>query len=218
MSIVTNKPLLVGMAGLAAVLAVALVLWQTALGEAQETNIPAMPVMTIVYETDGPTIGVRGQSISVREVRRLDYTSRTEWTDTVIEAPNVNLGRYGTGSTVGSYRKLKGTTITSYDAMTGATDTDTKDGDSTFVANQALIYGNVPLAALDDSADYTRTEVTSNATVCKDSQCTDNVAAVLYSSARGHADLVIYRTDDWSIPLRLGDAFVARTVTVAPGE
>ena len=99
-----------------ALAALAAVLLHRSLTEAQEDRIHTMPSMILEYKTDGPAIGVGNRSVDFKEVRSLDYTSRTEWTDTVIQAPSVNLGRYGTGSTVGSYVSLDGTTITQYNA------------------------------------------------------------------------------------------------------
>ncbi len=212
MNIVVNRPLLLGTVGLAAVLAIALVLWQVARGDAQENNITAMPAMTLVYETDGPSVSAGGQAVTVRETRRLDYVSKTEWTDTVIAAPSVDLGRYGTGSTVGSYRKLNGNTITTYDALVGGTDTDTLEEGVIHEANMALVYGSIPAASMDGAADLTRSEVTSTSRVCQGGTCRDSVPAVKYTG--GGEELVVYRTDDWSIPLRMGEGFVVRSVTV----
>jgi hypothetical protein len=41
----------------------------------------------MVYETNGPSVN----GVQTREVRRLEYRSRTDGKETVIEAPNVVL-------------------------------------------------------------------------------------------------------------------------------
>ena len=51
------------------------------------------PPMTVVYEMDGPAVSVGDRSTEpFKEVHRLEYQSETEWVDTVIEAPTVDLG------------------------------------------------------------------------------------------------------------------------------
>lgn len=213
----TRKPLPVLVVGIALALAVAVVLWQTTSSKGQENPIPIMPQMTVVYETTGPSINAGGREVASREVRRLVYTSKTRWTDTVIEAPTVDLGRYGTGSRVGSYESLDGESTVSYNALTGLRDEGTHDG-GTLVPNQALIYGTIPSVLLDGAPALTKSEVTSEATVCKDGTCVDNVTAVQYRGATGQADLVIYRTAAWSVPLKLGSLYEAKKIEIQTEE
>jgi hypothetical protein len=42
------------------------------------------PPMVMVYEVNGPNIN----GVQTRETRRLEYQSRTHWTETVIEGPS----------------------------------------------------------------------------------------------------------------------------------
>ena len=164
MRLTARKPVLALV--VVAALAALAVLWQTTRTEAQENPIYIMPRMTLTYETDGPAIGVGNRSVDFREVRRLDYTSKTQWTDTVIEAPTVDLGRYGTGSTVGSYKSINGNTTVSYDAMTDSRDEGTHE-EGILVPNQALVYGTVPPASLDAVPGYTKSQVVSDVRVCE---------------------------------------------------
>ena len=57
-----------------------------------EASLGQLPSMTMVYEAYGPSITVGGRSVQpFREVHRLEYRSKTDWVDTVIESPSVNL-------------------------------------------------------------------------------------------------------------------------------
>ena len=52
--------------------------------------IPTWPPFTMVYETNGVVYSIGSSpSVTTREVRRLEYQSRTRWTDTVVEAPTI---------------------------------------------------------------------------------------------------------------------------------
>ena len=65
--------------------------------------IPTWPPFTMVYEADGHTYAIGSSpSVTTREVRRLEYQSRNQWTDTVVEAPTITT-RVGSDSTVGYY-------------------------------------------------------------------------------------------------------------------
>ena len=84
------------------------------------TGLPdPLPPMTLTYEVYGPSIGVGTRSIpAFKEIVRLDYRAQNDWRETVIESPELDLGRYGTASNVGSYVEVKGNTETDYDAKT----------------------------------------------------------------------------------------------------
>ena len=198
---------------IAALAALAVVLLYQSLSQAQENPIHIMPAMSLTYKTDGPAISVGGESISFKEVRRLDYTSRTMWTDTVVQAPTINLGRYGAGSTVGSYQSLDGKTITRYDALTGERETYTHDGDI-YLPGPAFSYATIPPATMDAALEYTKSTVTSSTKVCKDEDtCQANVSGTRYRDASGF-DLTMYKTDTWFIPLELGSLYEAIEIEV----
>ena len=192
-----------------ALAALAAVLLHRSLTEAQEDRIHTMPSMILEYKTDGPAIGVGNRSVDFKEVRSLDYTSRTEWTDTVIQAPSVNLGRYGTGSTVGSYVSLDGTTITQYNALTGTLETSTNDG-GIYLPGSAFSFATLPPAKMDAAPEYTKSTVATSAKVCEDEDtCRENVSGTRYRDASG-LDLTMYKTDAWFIPLKLGSYEVVK--------
>ncbi len=172
--------------------------------------------MSLTYETDGPPISVGNRSVgNFREIRRLDYTAKNHWIDTVIEAPTVDLGRYGTGSTVGSYESINDNTEVSYDSLTDTRDEGIRDGSGTRVPNAAFAFASVPPAMLDESPSYTKSEVTSSVTVCKDGACEDNVSAVRYRMPdRPTFDLVMYKTDAWFIPLRYGTVLEVKRIEI----
>ena len=108
---------------------------------AQASSGNLVPPMTMVYEVYGPSISVGERSIEpFKELHRLEYQSETEWVDTVIESPSVDLGRYGVGSNVGSYTRLDGRAIDEYDAMDGSMEESAVSEDSIFVPNSAFAY------------------------------------------------------------------------------
>lgn len=210
-----RKPFLL-LVGIAALAALAVVLWQTTRSEAQENQIHVMPRMALTYETNGPAIGVGDRDVGgFREIRRLDYTSRTNWTDTVIESPTVDLGRYGTASNVGSYESVNGKAAVSYDAMTDSLDEYTRDSSAFSVPNVAFVYAAIPPDTLDAAGSgYTKSVVASNVSVCKDGSCQENVSAVRYRKPNTSFDLVMYKTDQWFIPLKNGTLYEARRIDV----
>jgi hypothetical protein len=200
---IARKPafLLVSIAALAALIAVSLV--YTNRSEAQEKLRHVMPPMTLTYEVDGRPIRVGNRSVGgFREVRRLEYTSKTQWTETVIEAPTIDLGRYGTGSTVGSYSSLNGDVRIEYDALTDTMNQDVRDG-GILVPNPAFAYAMIPPDMMDARPGFTRSQVVTETDVCEKGECAESVIGIRYLGSR--VELVMYKTDEWFIPLRFGD-------------
>ena len=61
-----------------------------------EASLGQLPPLTMVYEVYGPSITVGDRSVEpFRELHRLEYRSKTEWTDTVIQSPSIDRGQYG---------------------------------------------------------------------------------------------------------------------------
>ena len=70
--------------------------------------IPTWSPFTMVYETDGITYSVGSSpAVTTTEVRRLEYQSRTQWTDTVVEAPTITT-TVGSSSRVGASTRVNG--------------------------------------------------------------------------------------------------------------
>ena len=87
--------------------------------------IPEWPPFTMVYETNGIVYSIGSSpSVTTREVRRLEYQSRTQWTDTVIEAPTITT-RVGSTSRVGASTRLNGDSYTESNASGETTYSDT---------------------------------------------------------------------------------------------
>jgi hypothetical protein len=169
--------------------------------------------MTMVYEVYGPSISVGERSIEpFKELHRLEYQSETEWVDTVIEAPTVDLGRYGVGSNVGSYTRLDGRAIDEYDAMDGSMEESAVSEDSIFVPNSAFAYALATPNSIDDTPGLSTSQVVSSATVCFNGDCEENARGVLYSG--DGFELVMLMNDSWGIPLRLGDGFLVREIEI----
>ena len=173
----------------------------------ENEGILPLPAMTITYETPGQPITVGDQELPAYiEVRRLDFVSTADWTDTVIQAPELALGRYGTGNTVGTYTQVKNGVRTEYDALTG--ETSTSPAGSGFSApNVALGYAwGIPR----DDPRVSKADVSTTSEVCFKGVCEENVAAIKYST--DGLDLVLLESTRWSIPIQLGDIFRARSV------
>ena len=151
----------------------------------------------MVYEVYGPSIPVGDRSIQpFKELHRLEYQSETEWVDTVIEAPTVDLGRYGVASRVGSYKSLSGKAIIEYDAMDGGTNESTVSENSIFVPNAALVPHYPDL--LDIIPELTKSQVVTSAKVCFNGDCEENAGGILYEGDRIELVLV---DDSRGIPL-----------------
>ena len=179
-----------------------------------EAGLGQLPSMTMVYEVYGPSISVGGRPVQpFREVHRLEYRTKTDWVDTVIESPSVDLGRYGSGSNVGSYTRLNGSTVTEYDAMDGSTGSSTVADDTIFVPNAAFAFAlesSDPLGATAADSGIERSQVVTSARVCFSGECEENVGGTRYRS--GGLDLVLLEGASWALPLQLGDGFLVKTI------
>ena len=170
-----------------------------------------LPSMTLVYEIHGPPVSIGGSSATpYKEVRRLEYRSKNDWTETVIESPSINLGRYGSGSNVGAYRKLNGKVLTEHDPLDGSISESTIDDGVTFVPNAAFTFSHSSTRPLGD--DVTGVEVTTGARVCFNGECEDNARGVRYSTDR--MSVVVLEGDNWMLPLELGDLFLLRSADI----
>ena len=195
-------------AALAALFLASLFIYVSRCGD--EAGSGRLPPMTMLYEAYGPSISVGDRSIEpFKELHRLEYRSETQWVDTVIESPAVDLGRYGTRSSVGSYTRLNGKSITEYDAMDGSIDESTVSDDTVFVPDPALALGTPDL--LDHSSKFTKSRVTTSAKVCFNGECVENAVGILYESSR---TALVFVDDSRGIPLRLGDGFLVRSVEI----
>ena len=186
----------------------ALVLASREGGEAGPSELPGM---TLVYETYGPAVTVGDNSVErYKEIRRLEYRSRTDWTETVIESPTIDLGRYGSGSNAGSFLRLDGTVVTNYDAMTGSISESAVDDGSIFVPNAAFTYVHITTMPFGD--DVPGVAVTTEARVCFNGDCEENATGVRYTS--GRTSMVVFEGDNWIIPLEYGEIFSLRSADI----
>ena len=187
--------------------AFALVLANQEDGEASPGELPRM---TLVYDVYGPEVSVGGKGVSsYKEVRRLEFRSKTDWTETVIESPSINLGRYGSGSNVGSYRRLDGAIITEYDSLDGSIRESAVADDAIFVPNSAFTVAYMSTKPLGDIPGVV---VTTDARVCFNDDCQGNADGIKYS-ANG-ITLVVLEGDNWIIPIELGDGFSLRSADI----
>ena len=174
--------------------------------DASSPEISYWPALTMVYEMDG--LGINGQKI--RETHRLEYRSVTDWTDTVIESDPFESRALGTVSNVGSYERLKGKKVESYDSMTNDVIVDKRTEGGIFIPNGHLIplyYFVANPTKAPDGTPYTETATTT--TVCYRSECEENVSGLAFKWGGGLERIVL---DDkrWGIALKSGDSFVVR--------
>ena len=168
--------------------------------------IPEWPPFTMVYEANGIVYSIGSSpAVTTREVRRLEYQSRTQWTDTVVEAPTITT-TVGSHSRVGFSTRVDGDSYTEYNASGESTYTDTVGENTTRIAS------GLPLPfPIEDSRFETEPAVTS-AKVCFNDECTENSAGLLHR--RGNGAEFVYVDDARGIPLRVGDAFVVKEIHI----
>ena len=168
--------------------------------------IPTWPPFTMVYETDGIVYSVGSSpAVTTREVRRLEYQSRTQWTDTVVGAPTITTTA-GSDSRVGYSTRVNGDSYTESNASGETTYSDTVG------ENETRIASGLPLPfPIEDSRFETEPTVTS-AKVCFNDECTKEAAGLLHRRANG-AEFV-YVDDARGIPLRVNDAFVVKEIRI----
>ena len=193
---------------IAAVVAASVVVAMSAWADGPAARvIPTWPPFTMVYETNGVVYSIGSSpSVTTREVRRLEYQSRTQWTDTVVEAPTITT-TVGSTSRVGSSTRLDGDSYTEYNASGETTYAETLGENETMLAGSSL----PPPFPIEDSRFEIESTVTS-AKVCFNDECTENAAGQLRRKANGGE--FVYVDDARGIPLRVGDAFIVREIHI----
>ena len=192
----------------ALIAAFAIVLVNRAGGEASPSELPSM---TLGYEVYGPAVTVGQNAVDpYKETRRLEYRSKSDWTETVIESPTIDLGRYGSGSNVGSYRTLKGRVLTEYDPLDGSAEESTIDEGVTHIPHAAFMF--VHTSPVKPLGNVQGLSIATEAKICFNSECEENAGGVKYS-ANG-VNLVVLEGDNWIIPLEFGNGFVLRSANI----
>ncbi len=158
------------------------------------------PPLTMIYEIDAAPVSVGNEVQRGREVHRLEYQSQTQWTDTVIEAPDIETN-VGTFSSVGSYQRLDGRDLTEFDAIDNQTRSSTIDEGVTFAAGPALV--RTPIGPMME-AGLELKRAPSGSEVCFGQVCKEN-AGGLKATFRGQERVFV--DDQRGIPLRIGDSF-----------
>ena len=181
--------------------------------DASDSKVGQWPALTMVYEMDG--LGINGQT--VRETHRLEYRSVSDWTDTVIESDPFEDGPLGTVSTAGSYQRLKGKKVETYDSITDHVSVDERTEGGIFVPNAHLLpryHFVVDPTRAPDGTPYTETTTTTTTTtVCYRSECEENVSGLAFKWGDGPERIVL---DDkrWGIALKSGDSFIVRELVL----
>lgn len=204
-AMLTSKHSLIALVLILALLAIVGVLCAFA-GVTGEQEKNYWPPLTMIYEVDVPTHN--GQT--VREARRLEYRSATDWTNTVIESDPIQSPALGTVSTAGSYTRLKDELVETYDSITDDVGVDETTEGGLFVPNAYLVpYHNFvedPTIA-PDGTPYAA--AVTSARVCYRSKCEENVVGLAFQRGAGTV-WVLLDDERWGIVLKVGDAFVVR--------
>ena len=177
--------------------------------DASGPKVGYWPALTMVYEVDGPAIN--GQT--VRETHRLEYRSVTDWTDTVLESDPIESRPLGTVSTAGSYERLNGKKVESYDSITDDVTVDERTEEGILVPNTYLVpryHFVVDPTRASDGTPYTETTTTTTTTtVCYRSECEENVSGLAFKQGGGR-EWIVLEDKRWGISLKSGDSFVVR--------
>ena len=204
---ITSQALRLSLALLIITLVAAFAITMAAQAETTDApTIPTWPPFTMEYETDGIVYSVgSSDSVTTREVRRLEYTSATQWTDTVIEAPTITTS-VGSESRVGSTSQLNGSAYTEFNASGETTYTDTIGERTT------LLAGSLPQPFPLVASGVATVAATTTAKVCFYEECMENAAGVLYRKASGSE--MVFVDDARGIPLRVNDGLVVKEIRI----
>ena len=171
-------------------------------------TIPTWPAFSMVYETDGAVVSVGSDPAqTIREVHQLDYQSKTQWRDTVLEAAPSIQTSVGEFSRVGSYVHLDGDTYTEFNAMDGAESEKTIFEETIEKGTTRLAGPNMHPFPIEESGIET-TATSTTARVCFQEKCTDNAQGLLYRKASGSEKVFV--DDARGIPLRVDNKFIVR--------
>ncbi len=205
----TRRTFIIGFLLVVVALAVASVASVIVIGAKGSSGLAEWPPFTMIYQAPGAAVSVGNEPFRVIEVRQMEYQSKTEWTETVIEATPIETP-YGTFSNVGSYRRLSGGVFTMYDAVTDSTDTESVEGGVTRIPNSYL--RPIPLQRYKESEGVTASYTTTDAKVCFErDNCTENAMGIAFTK---DGRTGIYADDSRGIPLKLGDDFIVRELRI----
>ena len=209
--ITANRKLAIASA--AALIAILCVLAVAVVGNLGQTVTPVVPPpMTLTYEVYGTGATVGDRTIPrFKEIRQLEYRGKNDWRETVITSPVLDLGRYGTGTNVGSYYEVRGNTINEYDNLIGFTSSDTRDTAGKEIPNGAFAFTSTPVGS-PLGPDVTGMAVTTDAQVCIDGNCSNNASGVKFS--KDGIEVIVLSGVDYTIPMKYGDYFLLKSAVI----
>ena len=166
------------------------------------------PSLTMTYGTGAPLTLVGDSEQTGAEVRRMDYTSKDNWTDTITEAPDIATA-VGTFNPTGSFVSLSNGVITEYDAITGTTSTVAATDGVSHVAGAAFVRYSINTLK---ERGYEFARVETDARVCFQTACKDNASGIrMVHNGREY----IFVDDVRGIPLKFGaSSFKVREVLI----
>ena len=196
---------------IAAIIAVAAVAVVRSNVAAQSVNTD-WPSLTMTYETAGPSTLVGGVEQFGIEVRRMEYTSKHSWTDTITEAPDIET-TVGTFNPTGSFMSLDNGVITEYNAITRTTSTVPATEGVSHVAGAAFVRSSIEKL---QELGYEFTEVETDARVCFQTVCQGNASGIRMEYNNQE---YIFVDDVRGIPLKRGaTSFKVREVLIGDAK
>ena len=175
---------------------------------ATPTNL-YLPSMTVVYEAAGPSMG----ALPSTEIHRLEYRSERDWLDTILESPSfeVSSGEFsGVVSNRGSYTRLNNTTLTEYDASDDSYCENKIEPNTITLPHPAWKPYHLDLLVQVYGIEVS--EAATTAEVCYGGQCEEDARGMLY--VVNGIEHVFLDDPRWNIPLKVGDWFVVRELSI----
>ena len=168
------------------------------------------PRFTMVYEVDGLTWNGR----TVKEIHRLDYTSRSDWLDTTIGSDALESLAVSHVDPAGSYQQVRDGQWQRHTSFNGAVNTAEVSEGTIRVPNAYLVP--VPVAGIKQSEDEDQVNLvptSTESTVCYQAECKAN-AGGLWLEAPGWVGRKLVDDPRWGIALEFQDRFKVHSLDI----
>ena len=163
------------------------------------------PQLTMVYEADGAAVAVGDNpAVVTREVHRLEFRSKTDWRDTVIEGPLIHT-RVGGFSNTGSYEEVRGNTYTRFHSIYNGYDSE-------IVESGRRVAGLFMAPFSIERSGYQFSRVGTEAKVCFRELCEEGAIGLEHTLPDGEKVQLV--DDARGIPLTFGTRFVVKELQI----
>jgi hypothetical protein len=162
----------------------------------------------MIYEVSGPTVsGSEATGKKSVEVHRLDYQSRDQWEDEIIESEPL-VTRVGSFTNTGSYQSLLGGEYTTYSSVTDDITTEKVEAGVHMIPRNNL--SPFPIQTIEDAYNIRLTRIGTKSRVCFYNQCEENAEGLLLVDEGRE---MVFANDARGIPLITG-SFIVREVRI----